>query len=123
MRSQIEKWLDEHKIKNYTINDDLTIDVNDNVFFYNYSETELPEYIQFGVVTEFFDISDSPKLKTLRGCPQKVGKTFDCSQCPKLESLEGAPKEVGRDFICTWCESLTSYDIDSNIKGKFIKEM
>jgi hypothetical protein len=29
--------------------------------------------------------------------------------------------KVGGDFDCSFCPSLKSYDIDSNIKGKFIK--
>ena len=31
-KEEIEKWLDEMKVKKYTINDDLTVDVNDSVF-------------------------------------------------------------------------------------------
>ena len=43
--AQIKKWLDEHKIRNYTINDDLTIDVNGNVNLCYYKEEQLPDYI------------------------------------------------------------------------------
>ena len=35
---QIEKWLKEHNVKNFTINDDLTIDVNGHLFI----EEDLP---------------------------------------------------------------------------------
>jgi hypothetical protein len=41
----IKKWLDEHKITNYKINDDLTIDVNRNVYLIEYREEYLPDYI------------------------------------------------------------------------------
>ena len=49
-REMIEKWLEEYKIKNYTINDDFTIDVNGNVFLSREDFKEFPEYIQFGII-------------------------------------------------------------------------
>jgi hypothetical protein len=42
---QIEKWLDEFFINNYTINPDLTIDVNDDINLSYYDDKELPDYI------------------------------------------------------------------------------
>ena len=41
----IKKWLDKYNIKNYTINDDLTIDVNGSVYLTEYREEYLPDYI------------------------------------------------------------------------------
>jgi hypothetical protein len=46
----IRKWLDEHDVKNYTINNDFTIDVNGGLFIYKYEETQLPDYIKFNKV-------------------------------------------------------------------------
>ena len=127
----IKKWLDEHKIKNYVVNDDLTIDVNGYVGLSGYTDKELPDYIRFRKVTGIFDCCDcnnltslegSPKevwdfycsrcknLKSLEGCPQKVHGSFDCSGCSKLESLKGCPKVVGRDFFCGGCENLKSLE-------------
>ena len=103
----IKKWLDEHKITNYKINDDFTIDVNRNVYLIEYREEYLPDYIQFGTVAGHFDIRCS-KLISLRGCPQKVVLYFACCGCPNLTSLEGAPKEVGGDFDCSFCSKLES---------------
>ena len=54
--SQIRNWLDKYWIKNYILNDDLTIDVKDGVNLYGYKEKRLPEYIQFGRVDVYFDI-------------------------------------------------------------------
>jgi hypothetical protein len=110
MRSQIEKWLDEHKIKNYTINDDLTIDVDGYVDLRKYEEKHLPDYIQFRKVTKYFYIGYCPKLESLEGCPKEVGGSFYCYDCPKLKSLEGGPKEVGIDFSCSGCSELTSLE-------------
>lgn len=50
---EIREWLDKYNIKNYTINDDLTIDVNGDVNLNNEESTKLaklPEYIKFNVV-------------------------------------------------------------------------
>jgi hypothetical protein len=130
---QIEKWLDEYKIKNYKINDDLTIDVNGDVdFLYLDNRDEyLPEYIQFNNVEGNFRIagknlkslrgcpkdiypggfccSGCPELTSLEGCPEKV-KWFNCSYCKKLKSLKGCPKYSPESFDCSECESLTSLE-------------
>lgn len=60
-------------------------------------------------------------LTSLEGAPKEVGWYFMCHDCSSLTSLEGAPEKVGGDFNCKGCRSLKSYDINSNIKGKFIK--
>lgn len=65
IKVQIEKWLNEYHIRNYTINDDLTIDVKGDVFLSSYKEEQLPEYIQFGYVTGYFNIYRCPRLNTL----------------------------------------------------------
>ena len=76
-RELIEKWLKEHNIKNYTINDDFTIDVNGEVNLYKINLKEFPEYIQFGVVKDDFNCSNS-KLTSLKGAPKEVGGNFYC---------------------------------------------
>jgi hypothetical protein len=55
-KARIENWLNEYNIINYTINNDLTIDVNGVVYLSTYKEEQLPEYIQFGNVTGYFNI-------------------------------------------------------------------
>ena len=87
----IKKWLDGFFIENYTINKDLTIDVDSYVDLEGYTEKYLPNYIQFGKVTEYFSCDNCPNLKSLKGCPKEVGGSFNCHGCPKLESLEGCP--------------------------------
>lgn len=63
--------------------------------------TELPNLSEV-IVTGDFDCGNSP-LKSLKGCPKKVGGNFDCSAA-KLKSLEGAPMEVGGVFDCSYNE-------------------
>ena len=119
-RNEIEKWLKEYDIENYTINKDFTIDVNGNVNLFKKNLTEFPDYIQFGVVRGNFVCTDNNltslrgvprvvsrgfycdinKLTSLEGAPEKVGEKFDCNYT-QLSSLEGVPKEVGVSFYCT----------------------
>ena len=118
--NEIAEWLTEHDIKNYTINDDFSIDVNGNVNLELKDLTELPDHIQFGVVRGNFVCTDNNlaslrgvprvvgqgfycdinKLTSLEGAPEKVGEKFDCNY-NQLSSLEGGPKEVGESFYCT----------------------
>ena len=109
---KICKWLSYMKIKNYTINDDFTVDVDGNVYigFNNYQRsriqkgpqlkrlTEIP--IQFGIVTGTFHINDN-NLNSLKGCPREVQANFFCSRNENLKSLEGGPREVHGSYYCT----------------------
>ena len=94
----VEEWLKKYNIGNYTINRDLTIDVDGDVNLFKKDLIEIPDYIQFGVIRGNFDCS-SNHLSSLRGCPREVGGYFDCSN-NKLTSLEGSPREVGGFFDC-----------------------
>ena len=94
--AKILSFLEKYEIKNATINDDFTVDVDDTVFLWRKGLTEIP--IQFGKVTEGFDISEN-KLTSLEGCPKYVEGTFYCSD-NNLKSLIGCPKEVGGNFYC-----------------------
>ena len=96
--SQIRDWLDEHDIKNYKINKDLTIDlINTSCTFLYLRDDEkyLPDYIQFNHCEDSFSIKGK-NLKSLRGCPKDISFPggFDCSGCKSLTSLEGCPKDV-----------------------------
>ena len=95
---QIQSWLDQYGIKNYTINNKGEIDVDGNVFLGDRNLTEFPPFIQFGTVNGFFNCSLCG-LTSLRGCPQIVKKSFYC-EYNKLTSLEGAPKKVSGNFYC-----------------------
>jgi len=76
-RAQIIKWLDSFGITNYTINDDLTIDVNGDVELDYKSLTCFPSFIKFNKVSGNFYCSDN-QLTSLVGCPVTVGGSFDC---------------------------------------------
>jgi hypothetical protein len=125
-KSQIDAWLKEMKIKDYVINNDLTVDVDGDVNLSSKNLTEIP--IQFGSVKNFFIINNkltslvgSPfevdgyfycqnnQLTTLKGAPQVVNGTFNCSH-NKLTNLKGSPREVDGIFDC-------SYNLLTNLEG------
>ena len=95
-REEVIEVCERHRIKNYTINDDLSIDVNGDVNLAYKNLEHLP--LKFNYIEGSFDCSNN-ELKTLEGCPQTVGGDFDCYS-NELKSLEGSPKTVGVDFYC-----------------------
>ena len=103
----IQKWLDEHGIKNYTINSKEEINVDGYVDLSGCGLTEFPQFIQFGVVKGNFGCAFN-SLTSLRGCPRVVKKSFYCHG-NNLTTLEGAPSVVGQDFYCS-TNKLTSLE-------------
>jgi transposase len=95
-RSEVEDWLDKYGVENYTINEDLTVDVEGYVNLYNKGLKSID--VQFGVVNGSFDCSYN-KLTSLKGSPKKVTIDFNCSS-NRLESLEDGPIEVTDDYNC-----------------------
>lgn len=96
-KASIIQWLDKHQIKNYVINQDLTVDVNNFVQLSEHNLTHLP--IQFGQVKGVFDIS-SNKLTTLLGTPHTIKSNFKCHN-NKLKTLEFGPKIVSGFYLCS----------------------
>jgi len=102
-KQEIENWLNEMGVRNFTINDDLTVDVNGNVdISYKYL-TEIP--VQFNKIKGVFDCGGNKNLKSLKGCPQIGVTIFLCYECD-LRILEGAPKEINgvvKRLSTNWC--------------------
>jgi hypothetical protein len=82
-----------YKIENYHINEDGTIDVDEDVLLSHRSLSELP--LRFGRVAGF-NIAYN-KLTSLEGCPTKVDGHFSCAR-NELTDLKYGPIEVGGDF-------------------------
>jgi hypothetical protein len=97
-RAPIVKWLDSFGIKNYTINDDFTIDVNGDVELDHKSLTCFPSFIKFNKVSSYFHCHNN-QLTSLEGCPRIVGGNFSCFD-NQLTSLEGCPITVCTGFYC-----------------------
>lgn len=96
LRTEIESICSTYNIKNYTINNDGTIDVIGNVYFNDLKLEKIP--LKFNRVQGAFSCSNS-KLITLEGCPFEVTRYFDCSN-NRLTSLTGCPTYIGEYFDC-----------------------
>jgi hypothetical protein len=136
-KEEVESILNKYKITNYTINDDLTVDVDGGVDLYGKSLTVIP--VQFGKVTKYFDCSGNQlaslqgaprevsggfwchanKLISLQGAPREVGGSFKCSE-NQLTSLKGSPREVGRDFWCFNNPMLKTLEGIGNVDGEIV---
>ena len=104
-KAKIKYLCKKYDIKNYTINEDGTIDVDGNVNLNDKKLIELP--LKFGKVGGNFYCYNN-QLTSLEGSPEKVGDRFYCYN-NQLTSLEGAPREVGGDFLC-YDNQLTSLE-------------
>ena len=87
-------------ISNYTVNSDLSVDVEQTVFF-DYSDVpymkKLP--IKFRKVSSGFYCANLG-LTTLENCPEEVDGNFSCKN-NNLTSLVGGPKKVRLDYNCS----------------------
>ena len=98
-------FLHKHHIFNFTVNDDLSIDVHEErVSIVDQKIQTFP--VVFNKVKNRFDCSCCYNLISLKGAPSQV-EDFVCNWCTSLNSLEGAPSQV-ESFDCTGCQSLIS---------------
>ena len=96
-KEEIDSICQKYDIKNYTINEDGTVDVNGDVNLSFNKLTKIP--LKFGRVTGRFNCSDN-RFTSLEGCPNWVGGNFTCNY-NKLTTLEGGPNIVcGSDYRC-----------------------
>jgi len=114
-REEVIQVCEKHEIENYTINDDLSIDVDDNVHLGFKMLEYLP--LKFNYVSGSFNCFYN-KLTSLEGCPQKVGGSFGCFY-NNLESLEGCPQTVGGDFSCSDNELVSLKGGPHTVGGNF----
>jgi len=102
-KEEVQKIINILGIENYKINEDLSVDVNEDV---NISEKKLKTIpIKFGKVGGNFDCRYN-NLTSLQGAPESVGGNFYCYN-NNLTSLQGAPESVGGNFDC-YNNNLTS---------------
>jgi hypothetical protein len=95
-KEEVIEVCEKYKIEKYSINDDLSIDVDGDVYLDSQSLEYLP--LKFNYVSGNFNCFVN-KLKTLEGSPQTVSRHFDCSD-NDLETLKGSPQTVGGYFDC-----------------------
>ena len=111
-KNEIIQLCKKYFIENYTINNDMTIDVDGNLNLEEKLENldELP--IRFNEINGNFYCGNN-NLKSLKGSPRIVNGDFDCSN-NKLVTLYGAPENIvnkymGGNFNCSY-NNLTSLE-------------
>ena len=95
-KEDIDSICKKFGIRNYTINEDSTIDVDGDVDLYRKGLTKIP--LKFGKVSGNFSCGYN-QLESLSGAPLSVGGNFSCGD-NQLKSLEGSPLSVGGRFYC-----------------------
>ena len=125
--------------RGYTINEDLTVDVNGNVLLRIKGRKLSVIPVKFGKVLGGFDASynaltsleNAPhtvlgslnlhnnRLTSLKGCPQKIGGNLVVTT-NKLVSLEGAPPHIEGGFSCSGNELTSLKGAPKKIEGTFI---
>lgn len=95
-KEEIRYWLNLMGIKHYTINEDLTVDVDASVHISQKKLKEIP--VQFGQVKGNFDCAKN-ELTTLKGSPHEVELNFNCAH-NQLTILEYGPQKVGDAYLC-----------------------
>ena len=105
-REKIKILCKTFDIKNYTINKDLSIDVDGDVSLRYLNIIKLP--LKFKSVSGNFFI-DNNKLKTLENCPIDIGGDFYAYK-NNFESLKFFPKKIGGDIYI-------SYNKIKNLEG------
>lgn len=88
---EIEAWLQKHKISNYVISKDLTVDVMGSVDLSYQQLVVLP--FPFRAISGDFDISHN-QLTSLQNAPEIVDGHFNCAH-NQLKNIEGCPHSVG----------------------------
>lgn len=113
---EIDTWCQEMNLTNYTINPDLTVDVNGDVFLQNKNLKSFP--VQFNIVKGFFDCSHN-YLTSLKGLPQKIEGSVNCSH-NYLTSLQYLPSLIEGDLDCSFNKILSLDYVPDEIYGSFI---
>ena len=93
---EIHDLCEKYDIKDYSINPDGSIDVNEDVNLAGYTLGKLP--LKFNYIRGSF-YCNSCSLTNLIGCPKIVGKSFYCRN-NKLTSLQNSPEIIyGRYYF------------------------
>jgi len=95
--TEIDEICRKYEIKNYIINSNNSVDVNDNVSLWDKGLKSIP--LNFNIVNGYFQCGHN-HLTSLKGCPVRVGDYFSC-HTNKLTSLKYSPQYIENgDFSC-----------------------
>ncbi len=112
---ELEKELEKFNITEYILNEDGSIDINDEVDLLNLNLNKIP--FKFNKVNGNFFISQN-NLTSLHNCPNYIsGDLF--SNGNKLTSLEYGPEYVGSDYFCDDNKLVTLKGCVEEVYGHF----
>lgn len=108
-KDYIEFNLDKFEIKNYIINDDLSVDVRGDVDISGRNLIKIP--IKFNIIDGDFDCSNN-KLTNLVNSPRTINGIFNCSK-NNIYTLIGGPNFIKMAYDCSdnLLEELDGYPI------------
>ena len=89
-KQDIKNWLDKYEVKNYTINEDLSVDVDGSVWLYDKNIKEIP--VKFNIIKGYFDCRDN-QLTSTEFFPTEVCGNFNCYS-NNFKNLDNFPKIV-----------------------------
>jgi len=115
-REEVIEVCEKYDIRKYTINDDLSIDVNGNVFLNIQDLKYLP--LIFNYVSGYFSCNRN-MLVSLEGSPQTVNGNFNCGY-NELKTLEGSPQTVSGNFSCYGNELVSLEGSPQTVNGNFL---
>jgi len=110
-----EKILRYLEIKRYSINDDGSVNVYQNVSLEKKKLSQIP--IKFGKVNGDFDVSNN-NLTSLNNSPREVLGVFSCSDNENLTSLKGGP-EKAYSYYCNFCNLKSLAGAPTEVTYKF----
>ena len=114
-KAEVIKACNTYDIRYYTINDDLSIDVDGDVYLTSINLEYLP--LRFNYVSGYFSCSTN-RLVSLKGCPRTVGGNFSCAY-NELKTLEGCPQTVNGNFLCYFNELKSLEGCPQKVGGNF----
>lgn len=95
-KEEVKFWLVMNNVKDFEINDDLSVHVKGKLILIKKGLTHLP--IRFKAIDGSVNLAEND-LTTLEGLPEEIHGYLDIS-CNRLESLKHCPKIIHGHFIC-----------------------
>ncbi len=112
-RKMIERFVTKLGVKQFTVNGDLSVDVDGDVSVTTEAYTRIP--CKFGKVSGNF-VWAGGKLRSLENAPDEVGGEFDV-HANQITSLQGFPSTVGGDVSLSGNQLTTWEGLPSTING------
>lgn len=118
-KEDIKAWLKEHEINNFTIDDNLIVNINQDFILNNFSKISIDEFpIQFGVINGSFEIANQ-NFSHFKNFPKIVKGKFNIYN-NNFENLKGMPIFIKEDFVCGDNLFTSLDDLNCNIEGTLI---